>query len=194
MFKKKKDAAANQAPRLIGSIYSIACRTANHVIGFKGEIPWKCSEDMKWFERTTKGHSVVMGRRTYESIGHDLLARKNIVLTRDPDKLRERYPESNAIFTDKMYFPESEDETLFVIGGSAIYQLYNGYIQALYLSTIYIRDIEGDCFMAPGGKDYTMDYIGYKDVVVKYTDINGDYKEKKVPYDIIRYNFAPIQS
>lgn len=176
------------APQPRGTICSIVCRTANHVIGNKGDIPWKCPEDMKWFEKITKGHTVVMGRRTYESIGHDLEDRMNIVMTRDPDILKKRYPESKALFTNKMMVPNKGEE-MYVIGGHSIYQLYAPYTDDLLLSTIYINGIEGDCFMAPGGNNYVMHYKGHKEVTVKYTDSQGQQNEQKCPYDIIEYHF-----
>ena len=50
-------------------------------IGVKGNLPWKCKEDMKWFKETTMGHVVIMGRNTYDSIGGPLTGRKNIIVT-----------------------------------------------------------------------------------------------------------------
>lgn len=187
---KKEETFHNQddSQQGTGRIIAIACRTGDHVIGNKGQIPWSCPEDMKFFQETTKGHIVVMGRRTYESIGHDLEDRMNIVMTRDPDILKKRYPESKALFTDKMMVPNKGEE-MYVIGGHSIYQLYAPYTDDLLLSTIYINGIEGDCFMAPGGNNYVMHYKGHKEVTVKYTDSQGQQNEQKCPYDIIEYHF-----
>ena len=62
----------------------VAAVADNGVIGQGGDIPWAIPEDLKHFRATTKGHTVVMGRATYDSIGHPLPYRTNIVVTRDP--------------------------------------------------------------------------------------------------------------
>jgi dihydrofolate reductase len=66
---------------------AIAAMSTNRVIGIGGKIPWHLSEDFKWFKATTLGKVVLMGRRTYESIGKPLPNRINLVLTRNPQKL-----------------------------------------------------------------------------------------------------------
>ena len=64
----------------------------NHVIGAGNKIPWHLPEDFKWFKRKTSGHVVIMGRKTFESLGKPLPNRINIVLTRHPGKLRKEFP------------------------------------------------------------------------------------------------------
>jgi dihydrofolate reductase len=66
-------------------VVMVAAVADNGVIGLDGDIPWHISDDLKHFRETTTGHTVVMGRTTYEGIGHPLPYRTNIVLTRDPD-------------------------------------------------------------------------------------------------------------
>ena len=65
----------------------------NRVIGAQGKIPWYLPEDFKWFKQVTMGHVIVMGRKTFESIGHPLPNRKNLVLTRHPQSLIKKHPE-----------------------------------------------------------------------------------------------------
>ena len=62
----------------------IVAMTDDRVIGRGGTLPWHLPDDLAFFKRTTKGHPVVMGRKTYESIGRPLPGRRNIVMTRDP--------------------------------------------------------------------------------------------------------------
>jgi len=63
-------------------VKAIVAITENRVIGYRGEIPWKLPEDLRFFREVTWGATVIMGRRTYDSIGHPLPGRKNVVLTR----------------------------------------------------------------------------------------------------------------
>jgi len=65
----------------------------NRVIGAGGRIPWHLPEDFKWFKQMTMGNIVVMGRKTFESLGHPLSNRKNMVLTRHPQRLIRQHPE-----------------------------------------------------------------------------------------------------
>lgn len=67
---------------------AIAAMSRNRVIGRGDAIPWRISDELRWFKRTTFGHVVVMGRHTFESLPRPLDGRVNVVLTRDPDRLR----------------------------------------------------------------------------------------------------------
>src|SRR5208282_4611208 len=64
---------------------AIAAMSLNRVIGADGKIPWHLPEDFKWFKKTTMGNVVIMGRKTFESLGKPLPNRKNLILTRHPD-------------------------------------------------------------------------------------------------------------
>ena len=70
-------------------VVMVAAVADNGVIGLDGDIPWKISEDLKHFRETTRGHTVLMGRTTYDGIGHPLPYRTNVVVTRDPRDLPE---------------------------------------------------------------------------------------------------------
>ncbi len=72
---------------------AIAAMSLNRVIGAGGKIPWHLPEDFKWFKKLTTGHVVIMGRKTFESIGKPLPNRINIVLTRHPGILQRDFPE-----------------------------------------------------------------------------------------------------
>ena len=77
----------------------IAAIGENRVIGNKGKIPWHIAEDFKRFKRLTQGHAVIMGRKTYESIGKPLPNRTNIVITRDPQFKIENCIVVNSLMT-----------------------------------------------------------------------------------------------
>jgi len=72
---------------------AIAAMSLNRVIGAGNKIPWHLPEDFKWFKQTTMGNVVVMGRKTFESLGKPLPNRKNLILTRHPRKLIKDHPE-----------------------------------------------------------------------------------------------------
>jgi dihydrofolate reductase len=72
---------------------AIAAMSLNRVIGAGGKIPWHLPEDFKWFKKMTMGNVVVMGRKTFESLGQPLPNRKNLVLTRHPQRLIKQHPE-----------------------------------------------------------------------------------------------------
>jgi dihydrofolate reductase len=72
---------------------AIAAMSLNRVIGAGNKIPWHLPEDFKWFKQTTMGNVIVMGRKTFESLGRPLPNRKNLVLTRHPQSLIKQHPE-----------------------------------------------------------------------------------------------------
>ena len=72
---------------------AIAAMSLNRVIGAGNKIPWHLPEDFKWFKKMTMGNVVVMGRKTFESLGQPLPNRKNLVLTRHPQSLIKKHPE-----------------------------------------------------------------------------------------------------
>jgi len=72
---------------------AIAAMSVNRVIGADNKIPWHLPEDFKWFKKTTMGNVVVMGRKTFEGLGKPLPNRKNLVLTRHPQRLIKSHPE-----------------------------------------------------------------------------------------------------
>jgi dihydrofolate reductase len=103
-------------------VVMVAAVADNGVIGQGGDIPWAIPEDLKHFRATTKGHTVVMGRATYDSIGHPLPYRTNIVVTRDPawtaDGVFVAHSVEEAIERAQAY-----DGDVMVIGGGHIYTL-----------------------------------------------------------------------
>ena len=72
---------------------AIAAMSLNRVIGAGGKIPWHLPEDFKWFKQMTMGNVIVMGRKTFESLGQPLPNRKNLILTRHPQRLIKSHPE-----------------------------------------------------------------------------------------------------
>jgi dihydrofolate reductase len=102
----------------------VVARARNGVIGFKGDLPWRIRSDMAWFKANTLGKPVIMGRKTFESIGKPLPGRQNIVLTRDPDwrcagvSIAANLAEAVAAAG---LDPRARADGIMVIGGAQIY-------------------------------------------------------------------------
>src|SRR5271163_4017323 len=113
----------------------------NRVIGREGQIPWHLPEDFRWFKRMTSGHVVLMGRKTFESLGKPLPNRVNIVLTRGGD-----IPGVTTIADLRSFHPEAfAPREVFVIGGAEIYAQLLPLCTDLYLSVVQ-REVDGDAF------------------------------------------------
>ncbi len=114
---------------------AIVAMTPERVIGRDGGLPWNLPEDLAFFKRTTSGHPIVMGRKTFESIGRPLPKRRNIVLTRDPSW--------SADGVEVIHRPCELVELpriagrVFVIGGSEIYAAFLPELEDLLVSHIY---------------------------------------------------------
>lgn len=120
----------------------IAAISRNRVIGNNAQLPWKLPEDMRHFVKITSGCPVVMGRKTYESIGKPLKNRTNIILTRDANYKKEGcliYQDIQKIIND------FGKDNLMIIGGEEIYRLFLPLTERIYL-TLIDKDFEGDTF------------------------------------------------
>ena len=123
------------------TLKAMVAMTAERIIGKGNDLPWHLPEDLQVFKRTTSGHPIVMGRKTFESIGRPLPKRQNIVITRDPNW--------SAEGVDIIHSPEDlgtldlQNPELFIIGGSEIYQLFLPQISELYVSAVF-KDYDGD--------------------------------------------------
>lgn len=115
--------------------------TPDRVIGRAGTLPWHMPEDLAFFKRTTSGHPIVMGRKTYESIGRPLPKRRNIVLTRDKAWSA---PGVEVIHAPEelMALPDLEGR-VFIIGGSEIYAAFLPDLDDLLVSHVFAEH-EGD--------------------------------------------------
>jgi len=122
---------------------AIAAMSLNRVIGQGGTIPWHLPEDFKWFKKTTMGHVLVMGRKTFESIGKPLPGRETIVLSRS----RFSFPGVRTV-SDLRELDLENRRTLFLCGGAEIYKQYLPLCSELYLTTVK-RVVDGDAFFPP---------------------------------------------
>ena len=122
-------------------INMIVATSSNNQIGINNELPWHISEDLKYFRKVTNGKTVLMGRKTFESIGRPLPNRRNIVLTRDPHFAHEGIEVVHSI-KEALELCHAE-ENMFIIGGGEIYAAFLPYADYLYI-TLVDKVIEGD--------------------------------------------------
>ena len=102
-------------------VVMVAAVARNGVIGLAGDIPWSIPEDLKHFRATTKGHTVLMGRATYESIGHPLPYRTNVVVTRQPHWSADGVLVAHSV-EEGVELARTLDGDVMVIGGGEIYR------------------------------------------------------------------------
>jgi dihydrofolate reductase len=122
-------------------VYLVAAVAANGVIGKDGGLPWQLPEDLRHFKRLTLGHPVIMGRRTWESLGKPLPGRENIVVTR-----REGYEAPGAAVANSLEAALglcADEPVAFVIGGNALFAESLPIAAGLVLTEIH-RDFPGD--------------------------------------------------
>jgi len=124
----------------------IAAASENDVIGADGGLPWDIPEDMKFFRDKTKGKAIIMGRKTFESVGHPLPKRLNVVVTRQEGYVAE----GATVFTnidDAVSFCKTKTkefgEEIFIIGGGEVYKQTLDIVDTIYLTRIH-KEIKGD--------------------------------------------------
>jgi len=129
---------------------AIVAMTPERVIGRDGGLPWHLPADLAFFKRTTRGHTVVMGRKTWDSIGRPLPQRRNIVLTRDRTW--------SAPGAEVIHAPEElaglmgdSGEKVFIIGGAEVYAAFLPDLDDLLVSHV-VENHPGDTFF-PGFED-----------------------------------------
>lgn len=122
---------------------AIVAMSENRVIGKDNQLPWHLPADLKHFKEVTLGKPILMGRKTFESIGHALPGRPNFVITRDANYIAPGCTVMHSV--DAALAAISENEESFVIGGSVLFQQLLPRVQRLYLTIIH--DVfEGDIF------------------------------------------------
>lgn len=124
----------------------IAAATENHVIGFEGGMPWHLPNDLRYFKRTTIGHHIIMGRKTFEEFGlrKPLPKRTNIVLTRQNLSIKGCIVMNDL--TKALNLAKAAGETeAFIIGGEQIYRLAMPLANRIYLTKIH-TELKGDTF------------------------------------------------
>ena len=148
----------------------IAACSKNRVIGKDNKLLWYLPEDLKRFKNLTLGNPVVMGRKTYESIGKALPGRLNIILTKNKD-----FKADNCLLYNNIYdmLEIYEQSNLFVIGGGEIYNMFLPYAKKVEL-TFIDKEFEGDTFFPKLGNEWIESNIE--------TNSNGEFEYKYITY------------
>ncbi len=132
----------NRRPKII----MLAAVAHNGVIGIDNGLPWRLKADLQRFRARTMGHPILMGRRTWESLGRPLPGRRNLIVTRDP----QFHAEGAEVFHD----PEgaiaaaADADILFVIGGAQVYTTLLPLADRLELTEVW-ADVQGDAHFPP---------------------------------------------
>lgn len=153
----------------------IAAIGKNRELGKGNKLLFQIPEDMKFFREKTRGHAVIMGRKTYESIGHPLPDRTNIVVTRSTDSsVPDGVVIKNSIEEALEYAKSIEKEEVFIIGGAQIYELSLPYANTLYLTLVEASVPDADAFFPA------------------YTDFNRIISERMSSDENYVYNFLEL--
>ncbi len=121
----------------------IVAMARHRIIGHAGILPWSLPADLQWFKRHTMGHTLLMGRRTFETIGHPLSGRRTIVVSRNPD-----YQAPGCTVTTNIpaaIAAAKPAEHLFICGGGEIYRQTLDLAERIYLTELEIT-VTGDTF------------------------------------------------
>jgi len=122
----------------------IVAASENDVIGADGDLPWRLSSDLKRFKKLTMGHHIIMGRKTFESIGRLLPGRTTVIVTRQKDLQIEG---AKVVHSIQSAIEVCEgDESPFVTGGAEIYRLALPMVDEIQLTRVH-AEIEGDTFL-----------------------------------------------
>ncbi|MFJ7975387.1 dihydrofolate reductase [Peribacillus sp. JNUCC 23] len=116
----------------------------NRIIGKDNTLPWYLPADLQYFKKVTMGHPILMGRKTYESIGKPLPGRENIILTRNADYQQEGITVISDM-KEAVAYADALDEEVFVIGGAEIFQQLISDCKRLYITQIH-HSFEGDTY------------------------------------------------
>ena len=130
-------------------IFMISAKANNNVIGRGNGLPWNLPEDLKFFKETTKGHAVLMGLNTWNSLPHKPLKnRKNFILCPEGTDIEIDTNENTFVELvhdiDK-FLSRTDIEDVFIMGGASLYKLFIDKVDVLYL-TMIAENVEGDVF------------------------------------------------
>lgn len=153
------------------AISMIAAIGKNNELGKNNDLIWHFKEDMKFFKETTMGSTVLMGRKTFESLPKALPNRRNVVISRNPDYIAEG---AEVVSSVEEALALTENDDVFVIGGGLIYTLLLPYSTKLYITEIDASCDDADTYFPCFDKseyeteqltDFTVDGISFKHIL-----------------------------
>ena len=148
---------------------AIAAMAENRVIGFENSIPWYLPEDFKWFKNATLGHTLLMGRKTFESIGRPLPGRQTIILSRQQFSAQG----TTCIHSLEEIESTSKNPLIWIAGGSEIYKLLLPKCSDLYLTRVHLSP-KGDTFFPEFETQFEL-----KEILKKETDFSIEHWKQK---------------
>lgn len=158
----------------------IVAVSRNGVIGFENKLPWHLPDDLKYFKSVTMAKPIIMGRKTYESIGRPLPGRTNIVLTRNLEwhasGVKTASTIEQAIILAKQSCETSALNEIMIIGGEQIYRMTLHLAERLYLTEVD-TDVDGDAFFPK------IDYEIWEEKSVQLPKVTDKYSYKFVVLD-----------
>jgi dihydrofolate reductase len=122
----------------------IFARSQNNVIGVDNDLPWKLPKDFAWFKKQTLGHPIIMGRKTFESLGNPLPKRKNIVISTKKDYHPEGTVKAESL-EQAIELAAHEEKPPFIIGGQRVFQDAVPMASKIYLTEV-LAEYKGDTF------------------------------------------------
>ena len=152
-------------------ISMIAAIGRNNELGKGNDLVWHFREDMRFFKETTTGNTVVMGRKTFESLPHALPNRRNVVITKNADYTAQG---AEVVSSIEEAMELTKNDNVFIIGGGTVYKAFLPYADRLYLTEIDAEDGGADVFFPSFNKedytaeqltDYTVDGISFKHIL-----------------------------
>lgn len=156
----------------------IVAMASNRVIGKDNQLPWHLSEDLKFFKRTTMAKPIIMGRKTYESIGRPLPGRPNLVVSRNPEYRAEGIEVfadiESALARGRELAIAAEQGEVMMIGGANLYEATLPLAQRLYVTEVK-RAVEGDAY-------FPVIPSSWKEV-----ERNCGSDDAEWPFDFVRY-------
>ena len=153
----------------------IAAVSTNNVIGFNNKLIWNIPNDLKRFKELTLGHSVIMGRKTFESLPNPLPKRRNIIITKNKDYSRDGIEVTSNI-EDAIDLCKGDSQP-FIIGGGEIYSQTIEIVDKIELTRVY-KDYQGDAFFP----DIPRDKFELTNELVNYLDDDSSTKYSFLTY------------
>lgn len=127
----------------MNKIELIVAKSSNNVIGNENALIWDIPEDLTHFQKSTMGKTIIMGRKTYESIGRPLPGRKNVILTSDPSQFNDERLSFISSVEEGLKLAEVEE--VVIIGGDSVYKQFLPYCDILNVTEID-KEFKGDTF------------------------------------------------
>lgn len=124
----------------------------NRVIGFENKMPWHLPADLAYFKKVTTSHTVIMGRKTFQSIGKPLPNRTNVILTRD---IHFSANGCLVIHSVEEALEMGKDQDIFVIGGAEVYKQFLPFVDRAYITKIH-ESFHGDTFFPELGENWQL--------------------------------------